>query len=253
MFSWFVVPFVSLSLLKLHHALPECKQLDECSCMLSDGKQINIWSLGTKGRPRFPYEVQPDDKDYECTYNPCYDFSDEHCKNVVACQTTKDYTSSIGLGKAATAKWGSETSESYTISYEDRETSRSTLVELKCDKSSTTARLQVLGEKPGETGKMYFVLTTNCACPGECKGPTPTKETGSGLAISVGTIICISFSGLVIIYFICGVLFMKFVRRAVGLEVIPNVSLWISLSVYIKDGFKFVFSGGKRTAKYDEI
>ncbi|XP_038055399.1 uncharacterized protein LOC119727551 [Patiria miniata] len=252
MFSLSVSLFVWLLVLKLYHALPECTQIDECSCALSDGKQINIRSLGTKGKPRFAYQEQPDDKDYECTYNPCYDFSDDNCKNVIACQTTKDRTSSLGLGIAATAKWGSQTGESYTISYEDTVTSRSALVELQCDESATAPSLQVLGEEPGEAGRMYFILTTNCACPGKCQGPTPTKQPGGGLPISMGSIICISFSALLLIYFICGVLFMKFVRGAVGRELIPNVSLWAGLPGNVKDGFMLVFSCGKRT-KYDEI
>ena len=36
------------------------------------------------------------------------------------------------------------------------------------------------------------------------------------------------------VYFIAGVVFMKFVKKAEGKEVIPNVSFWAALPVLIK-------------------
>ncbi|KAH3715069.1 hypothetical protein DPMN_057773 [Dreissena polymorpha] len=55
------------------------------------------------------------------------------------------------------------------------------------------------------------------------------------------------------VYFVAGMLFMKFGRGAVGTEVIPNYGFWSSLPGLIKEGVAFTCSGCKADTSYAKI
>lgn len=47
---------------------------------------------------------------------------------------------------------------------------------------------------------------------------------------------------IVVVYFVGGVLFMKFKREASGKDLIPNVEFWSSIPGLVKDGIKFSYN-----------
>jgi hypothetical protein len=47
----------------------------------------------------------------------------------------------------------------------------------------------------------------------------------------------------IILYFVVGMIFMKFKMKAEGLNIIPNINLWKSIPFLFFDGIKFMFEG----------
>ncbi|XP_038055352.1 uncharacterized protein LOC119727523 [Patiria miniata] len=250
--------------------LEACNAVDDCSCKLSDGKEINIRSLGSQGgtTPRFPYELAGS---WKYAYNPCYPWSDTtSCQNVAACQEgDPDPTEKYAIGDATPATWTQENNK-YVVKYSSTGggKTRTSVVVLACDTSATEPKLERLGSKPDpqdpDTTLYDFILTSKCCCPGECGsvGPTkpahttkhahPTKPHPAAGGISIGSVMCIIVSVLIIVYVVAGVLFMKFVRHAEGMEIIPNRNIWGGLFRSIRDGFMFVFTCGKNSG-YDTM
>ncbi|XP_038044892.1 cation-dependent mannose-6-phosphate receptor-like [Patiria miniata] len=220
--------------------LPKCSKVDDCSCKLDDGKKIDIRPIGYQGNqaPRFKFQSDPLGN-WEYAFNPCYDFSDSYCTNVIACQ--KGSTESFGLGSASSAVWDSNGNQ-YTITYTDGKTQRTTIVNLVCSTSASQPTLNVLGQTDPAKPNYYFTLTSECACPGGCEAPTPPSSSG----LSFGSILCIIFSVFLLVYFIGGICFMKFVRGAGGKEVIPNVNFWTELPGNIKGGAKFTVVSARK-------
>ncbi|XP_022099026.1 uncharacterized protein LOC110983780 isoform X1 [Acanthaster planci] len=238
----FIVFLLAVQLRDSSADLPVCRQIDGCVCALDDGREVNISHLGVPGFPKFEYQKSGP---YEYTYNPCYNFRDEYCTSeCIACQTNEAHTTSFPLGTAQSASW-SQDGGYYSIRYTDGQEGRSTIVELRCDETAKEPKLDVLGEIPDLSKKYYFRMTTECACPGKCGKALP--EGG----ISAGSVICIIFAVLLVVYVIGGVLFMKFVRGAEGTELLPNSGFWLSLPGYIKDGFMFIISCGKSSSYKD--
>ncbi|XP_022099027.1 uncharacterized protein LOC110983780 isoform X2 [Acanthaster planci] len=224
--------------------LPKCTKIDDCSCKLSDGKRIDIRSIGYQGKqaPRFNFRPDPLGN-WEYAFNPCYDFSNTYCKDVIACQ--KNNQESYGLGSASSAVWG-DNGKQYIITYTDD--LRTTIVDLVCSTASQPT-LDVLGQTDASKTNYYFTLTSKCACPDGCQAPTPPSSSG----LSSGSILCIIFSVLVLVYFIGGTCFMKFVRGASGKDAIPNADFWTELPANIKDGAKFTVGLCKKESKYEDL
>lgn len=71
--------------------------------------------------------------------------------------------------------------------------------------------------------------------------------TVEGLPMSIGTILLlVFFVGLVIPYFLGGILYRKFVGRHSGKDVIPNVGFWSELLALIGVGCMFTFKSAKK-------
>jgi len=87
-------------------------------------------------------------------------------------------------------------------------------------------------EKPPLHYNFKWVSAT--ACPTNKKLPT----TIAGL--SGGSILMIIVLCLVIVYFVGGIVFMKFVRKAEGKDVIPNHEFWADLPGLVKDGVMLI-------------
>ncbi|XP_052094886.1 cation-dependent mannose-6-phosphate receptor-like [Mytilus californianus] len=104
---------------------------------------------------------------------------------------------------------------------------RTTVLYLTCD-SSTEGELQVQGEITQATYLM--TLTSKHACPF-----TPSL-------LSPGTILIIVLVCLLFTYFIGGILYQTFYKKAVGIERIPHVTLWTSLPSLVKEGSVFALS-----------
>ncbi|XP_022079554.1 uncharacterized protein LOC110973212 isoform X2 [Acanthaster planci] len=233
-------------------ALPPCVKVDDCSCktITDSGEQaINIRRLGSQDEaeaPRFGFKQYNPAEPWEYAYNPCYPWSDgtTNCKDVVVCQRSVYHPDqTFGLGDAS-ANWTDDGTHYYIV---HTHTTRTTYIKLRCDASAKTPKFDYYKDQSSE---YTFTLTTECACPGTCHSLPPTAPPPTGSmpsTLSIGSILCVVASVLLLVYAVGGVLFMKCVRHAEGMEVVPNIDIWTSLFRNIRDGCVFVFSCGKRS------
>ncbi len=73
-------------------------------------------------------------------------------------------------------------------------------------------------------------FTNKCCCPNKCSG---SSGGGTG-SLSFGSILLIIGFSMAAIYFIGGFIFYKFVKKANGMEALPNHTFWVSLPTDIK-------------------
>lgn len=227
-----------------------CTQKGNCACVMSDGSgTIDISSLGnTDGTPRFPFSKPSSSLPWEFAFNPCYDFSDEHCKNVVSCQSSADDPdANFPLGTAASAVWGTD---GKTVTYQSvySGVTRKSRLTLECDPTAYTPGYISHGEDGAESALYDYTLTSICACAGGCK-----SGGGGGGGLSVGSILCILFVVCVVVYLVAGGVYMKFARGAQGKEIIPNSSFWLDFHNYVKDGFMFTIGPCTQSGGYSDI
>ncbi|XP_072179554.1 cation-dependent mannose-6-phosphate receptor-like [Diadema setosum] len=253
----FVCALILLHNVKRGEGQQECKALvggNKCSCSYSDtttgtSKVFDFTVLGKQsGGPAFPYQgaVQKPD-DYVYAYNPCYPFTDGMCTNVAACQKNKGGTIFYDIGDPNTPAFSVENGDiviTYTTS--DARTSK---VYFHCDASAKKkATYIVQGEL--STGTYTFTINTCLACVNDVAG----CMTGSS-GLTAGGVICIVFTVLVVVYFVGGILFMKYVRGAQGKEVIPNYDFWSDFPALVKDGVMHLVGlcRGDSTSGYESI
>ncbi|XP_069111001.1 cation-dependent mannose-6-phosphate receptor-like [Argopecten irradians] len=80
-----------------------------------------------------------------------------------------------------------------------------------------------------------------------------TKYACKPSGLSPGSVMLIIFFVLLLVYIIGGILFMRYVRKAQGVEMIPNREMWAELPLLIKDGILFVSRGCKTESTYSQI
>jgi Autophagy-related protein 27 len=107
---------------------------------------------------------------------------------------------------------------------------RSMNLEFVCDPNPKDPKDPGLPTFGGEGPALHFTLQwiTPYACP-----------VGG---ISAGSVILIVLLCVVFLYFVGGAVFMKFVRKAEGLEIVPHIEFWTSLPGLVKDGCLFIGS-----------
>ncbi|XP_022079683.1 cation-dependent mannose-6-phosphate receptor-like [Acanthaster planci] len=231
-------------------AVPKCTKIDDCSCRIPDGKEINIRSLGYNGNraPRFGFEQAGA---WKYAYNPCYAWTaSSKCQGVVACQQGIDSLSEFPIGDPS-ATWKDD-GINYNIEYSsvgDDKKTRTSVVKLVCDENAEEPVLQRHGSRQQSPVTYDFTLTSKCACLGICQSE-PTNLPGLQDGLSPGSVLCIIVSVLIVVYLVAGVLFMKFARHAEGTDLIPNRDIWIVLFCSIRDGCIFIFTCGKKSG-YD--
>ncbi|XP_064648429.1 uncharacterized protein LOC135500728 [Lineus longissimus] len=223
-----------------------------CSCTYDDGSgTVDISSVGnTDGTPRLKDKLA-DDGVYLYSYNPCRPFSEgDKCTNVAVCEVLDNdgtfyYTPAGAQDGAQFGTEGSDLKVTYKSSPD--QFSYITNVILKCDETVTgDPTWQVPGTQPDFSIKL--VMTHKCNCPGHCGSEGP--HTGG---LSVGSILCIIFFAGIAVYFAFGAVYMFFIKKESGKQVVPNVTFWTGLPGYIKDGGQLVV--GKVTGKggYSQI
>ncbi|XP_035688273.1 cation-dependent mannose-6-phosphate receptor-like [Branchiostoma floridae] len=231
-----------------------CTKNTACSCTMSDGSgDVNLQFVES-GKPTYKDQVATVQKDdYLYSWNPCTPFTEgpagdqDSCTNMAACQISSDQTNFFGLGTHDSAQFALDsdptTGESVvSVVYQAASSGRASEVLLKCTTGATV--FTVLGEI--QQGQYIFQLESPCCCPG-------AKEGCMGVGISGGTIVLIIAVSVVVVYFVGGMIIMKFVKKAEGLAVIPNSGFWSSLPGYIKEGVLFIVSPCRRSGKYDSI
>ncbi len=61
--------------------------------------------------------------------------------------------------------------------------------------------------------------------------------------VGIGGLLLILLAVAIILYFIIGILFMKFKMKAEGINIIPNVNFWKAIPFLFIDGIKLMFEG----------
>lgn len=244
---------LSFAMLLTNVTCKDCTLDDECSCSFTDGSgKVDLTSLGkTDNTPRFK-DVLFKDEGYYYSYNPCGGFSEGDCSNAAVCVSNQDKSEQQQIGDASKAafKWDDDGGNVIVAYTSGKGVLRLTTVNLVCDPNACKPTFEPQGEQGA--GQFEMTLTTVCACPGKCTASGPTS-CGSG-GLSGGSILLIAFFSIIIVYFIAGILFMKFKNQATGTDLIPNKSLWSRIPGLVVDGNKFVISKvTKKQMEYDKI
>jgi hypothetical protein len=147
----------------------------------------------------------------------------------------------------------------YTSNHDDDPSYiRRTAVILKCDENEEGS-LTFISTFPNVNEKYTnytLQLSSKCCCPGACPSEPSGGGGGGHGGLSVGSILLIVFFCLLFVYVVGGFIFLKFVRKAEGIEAIPNYSFWGMLPGLIKDGIVFAVNKCRRnddSSRYEKI
>jgi len=222
-----------------------CHPLDQCSCKLDNGKIISLWGID-KGSGEGYDLTDALSRGFTYKYSPCsgLKYPKSECNGALVCQTENTDSFAIALNKGPVTTGFDTATLQYIFIYTGTTTkvekSRITLVNLACDPKATSPSITAVTEKP--TGKYSYTVTTKCACPGQCKySPKPSPSSKSSSKLSIGSILCIVFFVLLIVYIAGGLLINKYARQKEGSEIIPNKDLWTDVPSLIKDGAMFTY------------
>lgn len=221
-----------------------CTKLSSCSCQDDTGLVIDLTPLGnTDTTPRF--QDIPDSKGKTDVYswNPCQQFTEGTCVNEAACKVVPSgmITQYLGIGTQDSATFLYDDKGLLTLQYTDG--NATTAVNIICSSDDEgTATAYGLDMEDGQK-EYHFELKTKYACPPSAKGTH----------ISTGTLLCIGFAGVVLVYAVSGVLFQSFVRKETGKHRIPNYALWTAIPTLVRDGVMFTVTRGKGKVAYDKI
>ncbi|KAL4222230.1 hypothetical protein ACF0H5_018267 [Mactra antiquata] len=221
----------------------DCKTESPCKCKFDDGGEFDITNLGKQdGTALIQDNFAPDN--YAYSFNPCYPFTEGTCVNAAACQYDSNNNIYYNIGDASKVAFsydGTNIIGTYTAD-DDARTSTVTFI---CDPSADPPTYTTDGET--STAIYSFHVTSKLAC-------INGGNEGSGSSgFSVGGILIIVFFSLVIVYFITGIVFNKFVRHETGKDLVPQVGLWASFPGLVKDGCLFLVGKITRKGKYAAI
>ncbi|KAL4221140.1 hypothetical protein ACF0H5_019399 [Mactra antiquata] len=203
-----------------------------CKCEMTDGSgTIDLTSVGyTDNQPRFKDYPAPDGAKY--SYNPCYGFTEGKCINSAVCMFHGKSMLSIGQADDVMFQYQQDLKSVVTAYFTHQTIVLSAQVELICDTTACDPVFDPIGVQ--EMGLYLFKLTSVCACPGMCTSSgTKNCKTSSGIW-QVGTIICIGFAVIVILYLVCGIIYNKIRHEASGTNLIPHKEFWTRIFGYIK-------------------
>ncbi|XP_052246550.1 cation-dependent mannose-6-phosphate receptor-like [Dreissena polymorpha] len=221
-----------------------CQKSSACSC--KEGEfTFDLSPLNTKN-PRFSVNATSAGTSYMYTFQPCTPLAEcGAATTAAACQTAQTAGSvSYNLGTSNSANFnGSIIANTLELQFTEGLEGRRTFIKMVCKKDGDP-ELKYEDESPSKNYK--FILLSSYACQ-----PSPTPSPGRGL--SPGSVLVILFFVFLFVYFVAGMLFMKFGRGAVGTEVIPNYGFWSSLPGLIKEGVAFTCSGCKADTSYAKI
>ncbi|XP_060603085.1 cation-dependent mannose-6-phosphate receptor-like [Ruditapes philippinarum] len=237
--QFFIFIYCLLAILRLTRS-ENCKKIDDCSCQTSKGT-VDLHKI-----PKDQVLTIIDNKGYTYQFRPCEALSGtcgDASAGVAVCQRDKDI--SYDVGDLSSVVFSGDPDSSLTANYTTAGGIKSSIITIKCDRG-TTGKFTSGYEGPQNT--YNFELHTQYACFGSSGGGgTPSKK------ISTGSVLLILFFVFLGIYFIGGMLFLKFARGAQGTEMVPNYDFWSSLPGYIKDGITFTCRGCKTESSYSQI
>merc|ERR1711990_918848 len=111
-----------------------------------------------------------------------------------------------------------------------------------------------------------YELEITAPCGGNNPGPTPPPNPGPPSPpspnhpptahahkqgkITTGGVLTILFFTVVPVYFVLGFVYMMKVKKAEGMERVPNVSFWRALPGLAREGFRFTWAKITRKGDY---
>lgn len=228
-------------------------RIGKCKYQFNDNNTvIDLNPLASHDGTNWKFNVSGPKGSFRYLYSPCWPMdhlkSEENaCGDAVACQEEIQAVLYYNLGDFPKEKFNMD-GASVVLSYsgETGGTNRTSQITLVCDKTSaepTFTYVEETGTTPYITYK--FTLRAKECCPVSIGG------------LSFGSILCIIFVVVLVVYLVAGVLINKFARGATGAELIPNRAFWADLPSLIKEGFQF--TGAKisgcfsRDSQYDQI
>lgn len=221
-----------------------CTKIGSCSCQNSKGI-IDLSPIAlNNGDPKFK-DVLDDIGVDKYSWNPCFDFSESgECEKVAVCQIQTFEAGTVlhnDFGLQNSATFVTDQDNNVQIEYTaDVGLVRTTVIKLTCVQDAE-AEFSVSGETTPFSGIVTMELKSKYACP-----------VGSS-AFSIGSIMLVTLLGIVVLYVMCGVLFQTFVRKAEGVERLPNYTFWSGLMRHIKFGVLFTVNRGKMDKSYENI
>ncbi|XP_028418363.1 uncharacterized protein LOC114543640 [Dendronephthya gigantea] len=227
---WFILWFFMLALTQCQTGLRDCSLKGDCKFVCpnipgySDDVEIDLSSLDSPNGPRFKHISDSQGGDYTYSWNPCTKYSSNGCKNVHACQFTD--TTHYSLGSLLLVFYSTE-SGLCIMRYLNGDGGRELKVTLRYEANEE-------GRVPGikEDHQQYtMTLYTKYA-------PHHGGSDDSGGGISIGTILCIIFFTVLVLYLGIGITY-KYRRGAQGKDRIPNYEFWAKMVGLIKDGCIF--------------
>jgi hypothetical protein len=220
-----------------------CEKINPCRCRRqSDGYEINLESLSPKDGSSAFSDYDPHATTTKYIWNPCFSLTE--ClgeKDSSLCQLmTSILKQQFQIGTLATAVFkppttiGSEARIEYTsISQKDGKL-RKSYVDLQCDKTSGAVdEFTSKGENPELVYGFNFRSKVACFQPGQGGG-------GDG-GWSLGDWLLLIFFLAIILYLILGITFNIFYKKSSGVEIVPNVYVWIVVPGLIKEGALFIW------------
>ncbi|XP_071102681.1 cation-dependent mannose-6-phosphate receptor-like [Haliotis cracherodii] len=223
-----------LCILSVLSAADECVKVDTCTCKTST-RTINLHPLSANTGPRFTIPGAGSDKYF---YNPCKDFTEGGVTGVVIQQQGGVYYVTADDNTATFS--GDPDLGTLTLSYQHAEGGIIRISKVKLVCMEGTNQLIFNGEDPKLNYK--FTLNTESVC-------IPGSQSG----LSTGSILVILFFVLLVAYLIAGILFLRFIRKAEGLELVPNYDFWTAIPSLIRDGIYFTLRGFKTESTYEKI
>ncbi|CAH3175208.1 unnamed protein product [Porites lobata] len=217
----------------------ECKKIDDCSCLTDEG-EVSLKKLAETGTPRFLEIPALKAPSYKFSWNPCNPFSlgknGSKCTKVAAClQNTILIDDYFGIATQDTATCSLGNNGECVLKYTGTGAiSRKShvAVTLRCDKSQEGTIEAPTTDISSWT--VTTVLHSKYAC------PTSSSSHGSS-GLSLGSVLVISFSCLLIVYISGGILVNVYVKHIKGKEAFPNYTFWVDLPFLVKDGCVFTF------------
>ncbi|OWF38200.1 Cation-dependent mannose-6-phosphate receptor [Mizuhopecten yessoensis] len=228
-----------------------CTKTSACACQFPDGSGVDLSQLDSNDpqNPQFP-DVSPDIGSDQFSWNPCTAFNEGNgCSDVALCdvhQNDKDVTY-FPIGTQDTADFSYNSKGQLQITYIYAGTGgaqRQSFISLTCD-STQSALFSATGENPSGSGMYYFDLTSTIAC--------YPMGTSSKSSLSVGSILCIAFVSIIVVYFIGGVVFQLAVKKERGSNLIIHKDVLIAIPGLIKDGTMFIVRRGGTTSEQKKL
>ncbi|PAA76741.1 hypothetical protein BOX15_Mlig017316g1, partial [Macrostomum lignano] len=212
------------------------EQLSSCSCRLTDGQFIDLSPLQSTPGPAFNYKAADG---YTYQFNPCLPFQcGSGQTDAAVCQEMlRIIYTYTDFGAQKSAKFGIDpTNSQLYLRYLSGDSTRTTTVNLVCDKNSAESSVSTQGASGNQ---LTMDLRSRYAC------PTATDGSNGG-GMSGGDVLLIIFFCLVTVYLLAGILFNRYSRQRSGLQMVPNLEFWMSLPGLAADGAVFTFLELKR-------
>ena len=218
-----------------------CIKIDSCSCRIeSTNFVLNLRPLSNPKRP----SLQALDKTRGNTYvyNPCDPLPEYmKIKGVSVWQELNTMKYCAGKEDLVTFE-GDLQSNTLNLITECTVLSikRTTHINIVCDPDKPGS-LEFVSDH--NDGNYFLQLRTLHAC----------INSSSTSGLSAGSVLLLIFFLLLIVSLTAGILVMQFVKRASGVEMVPNLELWKGLPSLIKDGFVFVSKSCRKDTTYSQI